>query len=118
MLGLPGNPVSAAVTFELFARPAIRKMLGSNQLERPMVEVELEGEELERADRRHFVRAHLRSRQGVLAATPTGSQASHRIASLQGATALLVVMEGEGTIRIGDHLPALLLNDASMPWGR
>jgi molybdopterin molybdotransferase len=117
MLGLPGNPVSAAVTFELFGRPAIRKMLGSNLLERPMVEVELEGEEIERGDRRHFVRAQLRSRGGMLVAAPTGSQASHRIASLQGATALLVIMEGEGTVRIGDHVTALLLNDAGMPWG-
>jgi molybdopterin molybdotransferase len=117
MLGLPGNPVSAAVTFELFGRPAIRKMLGSNRLERPLVEVELDGEEIERSDRRHFVRAQLRSRGGMLVATPTGSQASHRIASLQEATALLVIMEGEGMVRIGEHLQALLLNDAGMPWG-
>jgi molybdopterin molybdotransferase len=117
MLGLPGNPVSAAVTFELFGRPAIRKLLGSSRLDRPMLEVELEGEAIERADRRHFVRAQLRSRGGTLVAAPTGSQASHRIASLLGATALLVVMEGEGTVKIGDHLPALLLNDAGMPWG-
>jgi molybdopterin molybdotransferase len=118
MLGLPGNPVSAAVTFELFGRPAIRKMLGSNRLHRPMIEVELEGEEIERADRRHFVRAQLRSRAGMLVATPNGSQASHRIASLQGVAALLVVMEGEGTVHIGEHIPALLLNDAGMPWER
>ena len=117
MLGLPGNPVSAAVTFELFGRPAIRTLLGSNRLDRPLVEVELEGEEIERSDRRHFVRARLGSRGGMLVATPTGSQASHRIASLQGATALLIIMEGEGTVHIGDHLPALLLNDAGMPWG-
>jgi molybdopterin molybdotransferase len=116
MLGLPGNPVSAAVTFELFGRPAIRKMLGSNRLHRPMIEVELEGEEIERADRRHFVRARLGSRAGTLVATPTGSQASHRIASLQGVAALLVVMEGEGSVHIGEHIPALLLNDAGMPW--
>jgi molybdopterin molybdotransferase len=108
-LGLPGNPVSAAVTFELFGRPAIRKLLGCCQLERTKVDVVLEGEDIERADRRHFVRARLRSRDGTLVATATGSQGSHRLSSLVGANALLVVMEGEGSVRAGDHLEALLL---------
>jgi molybdopterin molybdotransferase len=108
-LGLPGNPVSAAVTFELFGRPAIRKLLGCRQLERTTVEVVLEGEDIERADRRHFVRARLQSRDGTLVATTTGSQGSHRLSSLVGATALLVVMEGEGSVHAGDHLQALLL---------
>jgi molybdopterin molybdotransferase len=110
-LGLPGNPVSAAVTFELFGRPAIRRLLGCRQLERTMVEVVLEGEDLERTDRRHFVRARLHSRDGTLVATTTGSQGSHRLSSLIGATALLVVLEGEGNVRAGDHLEALLLGD-------
>jgi molybdopterin molybdotransferase len=110
-LGLPGNPASAAVTFELFGRPAIRKLLGCRRLERTMVEVVLEGEDIERSDRRHFVRARLESRDGTLVATTTGSQGSHRISSLVGATALLVVMEGEGSVRAGDHLQAMLLGD-------
>jgi molybdopterin molybdotransferase len=109
LLGLPGNPVSAAVTFELFGRPAIRKLLGCHQLERATVDVVLEGEDIERADRRHFVRARLESRDGTLVAITTGSQGSHRLSSLVGATALLVVMEGEGSVRAGDHLEALLL---------
>jgi molybdopterin molybdotransferase len=117
VLGLPGNPVSAAVTFELFGRPALRKMLGCRQLERPTVEVVLEGQDIERADRRHFVRASLRSRGGILAATPTGDQGSHRISSLTGAAALLVILEGEGVVRAGDHVPAILLNDAGMSVG-
>jgi molybdopterin molybdotransferase len=112
LLGLPGNPVSAAVTFELFGRPAIRKLLGSRQLERTKVDVVLEGEDIERADRRHFVRARLSSRDGMLVATTTGSQGSHRLSSLVGADALLVVMEGEGSVRAGDHLEALLLGDS------
>ncbi len=115
VLGLPGNPVSAAVTFELFGRPALRKMLGCSQVERPSVEVVLEGQDIERADRRHFVRAGLRSRGGTLVATPTGDQGSHRISSLTGAAALLVIREGEGIVRAGDHLEAILLNDAGMP---
>jgi molybdopterin molybdotransferase len=116
VLGLPGNPVSAAVTFELFGRPAIRTMLGCRQVQRPVVEVVLAGPDIPRADRRHFVRARLHSRDGLLVATPTGDQGSHLISSLRGATALLVIMEGEGLVRTGEHVPALLLNDA-LPWG-
>ncbi|HLZ23409.1 MAG TPA: gephyrin-like molybdotransferase Glp [Ktedonobacterales bacterium] len=116
LLGLPGNPVSAAVTFELFGRPAIRTMLGCRQTERPVVEVVLDGQNIARGDRRHFVRARLDSRNGTLVAMPTGDQGSHIISSLRGATALLVILEGEGQVCAGDHVPALLLNDA-LPWG-
>ena len=116
LLGLPGNPVSAAVTFELFGRPAIRRMLGCRQVERPVVEVVLVGEDIARADRRQFVRARLDSVGGLLVARPTGDQGSHIITSLRGATALLVILEGEGVVRAGEHLSALLLNDA-LPWG-
>ncbi|MGH2515108.1 MAG: molybdopterin molybdotransferase MoeA, partial [Ktedonobacterales bacterium] len=92
LLGLPGNPVSAAVTFELFGRPAIRTMLGCRQVERPVVDVVLEGTSIPRGDRRHFVRARLESRNGTLTAAPTGEQGSHIISSLRGATALLVIL--------------------------
>ncbi len=75
-----------------------------------------EGEDIERAERRQFVRTRLTSRGGTLVSGTTGAQGSHIISSLRGATALLIVMEGEGVIRTGDHAQALLLNDA-MPWG-
>ncbi len=116
LLGLPGNPVSAAVTFELFGRPALRLMLGARGIERPTIEVVYEGEDLARSDRRHFVRARLDSRGGSLVASPTGDQGSHRLSSLMDATALLVIMEGEGVVRAGEIVSALLLNDA-LPWG-
>lgn len=116
LLGLPGNPVSAAVTFELFGRPAIRRMLGSRTIERPVVEVVLAGKDIPRADRRQFVRARLDSVGGTLVATPTGAQESHIISSLRGATALLIIFEGEGVMCAGDGVQALLLNDA-LPWG-
>jgi molybdopterin molybdotransferase len=116
LLGLPGNPVSAAVTFELFGRPIIRRMLGAAHVERPLVEVVLAGEDIPRGDRRHYVRARLESENGRLTAYPTGAQGSHIISSLRGATAFLVIHEGEGVVRAGEHVQALLLNDA-MPWG-
>ncbi len=116
LLGLPGNPVSAAVTFELFGRPAIRRMLGSSQVERQLVEVVLAGEDIARGDRRHYVRARLESEKGTLMAYPTGAQGSHIISSLRGATAYVVINEGEGRVQVGEHVQALLLNDA-LPWG-
>jgi molybdopterin molybdotransferase len=115
LLGLPGNPASAAVTFELFGRPAIRRMLGCAQVERPTVRARLVGAEIARSDRRHFVRVRLSARQGALEARQTGAQDSHLISSLQGASAYLVIDEGEGVVREGDLVPALLLNDA-LPW--
>lgn len=116
LLGLPGNPVSAAVTFELFGRPAIRRMLGAASVERPEVEVFYEGGDVRLGDRRQYVRVRLASRGGRLVARDTGEQESHLISSLQGATALLIAPEGEGVIRAGEMARALLLNDA-LPWG-
>ncbi len=115
LLGLPGNPVSAAVTFELFGRPAIRRMLGAAQVERPQIIVEYEGEDIPQGDRRHFVRARLHTHGARLIARTTGAQDSHLISSLQGASALLDIPEGDGAIHSGDLVPALLLNDA-LPW--
>ena len=57
LLGLPGNPVSAAVTFELFGRPMIRKMSGHTRLQRPQVDVIVDDGIQKSAQRRHYVRA-------------------------------------------------------------
>jgi molybdopterin molybdotransferase len=116
LLGLPGNPASAAVTFELFGRPTIRRMLGCAQVERPVAQARLIGSAIERGDRRHFVRVRLSSHEGILEARQTGRQDSHLISSLQGASAYLVIAEGEGKVDEGEMVPALLLNDA-LPWG-
>ena len=116
LIGLPGNPVSAAVTFELFARPAIQRMLGVTSVFRPRVEAFLDGPDIERSDREHYVRARLFARDGVLRAQTTGDQRSHIITSLRGASAYLVIAIGEGVVRSGERVPALLLNDG-MPWG-
>lgn len=116
LLGLPGNPASAAVTFELFGRPAIRRMLGCARVERPTVQARLVGGSIARGDRRHYVRVQLSAHAGTLEARQTGSQESHLISSLQGASAYLVIEEGTGEFAEGDLIPALLLNDA-LPWG-
>jgi molybdopterin molybdotransferase len=109
LLGLPGNPVSSAVTFELFGRPLLRTMLGCAQIERPRLTVTLAGEPIERSDRRTYVRARLAMADGRVTATPTGPQASHVMTSLLDAHALLEIHEGSGALAPGDPVPALLL---------
>jgi molybdopterin molybdotransferase len=108
LLGLPGNPASSAVTFEIFARPLIRALLGCGAVTRPQSAVKL-GSDIPRGDRRHYVRARLRYEDGEVIAIPTGDQGSHRIASLVGADALVIITEGEGLVSAGEIVPALLL---------
>lgn len=107
--GLPGNPVSSLVTFELFVRPVLRRLAGHRETSRPRVTATLAEPLSHEPGRREFVRARLEYRDGEALATTTGAQGSHRIASLVGANALLVAHEDHGDYAAGDRLPALLL---------
>ncbi|MDQ2904827.1 MAG: gephyrin-like molybdotransferase Glp [Ktedonobacteraceae bacterium] len=110
LLGLPGNPVSAAVTFELFARPVIRKLLGHTRLLRPQVTVIVEDGVSDRAMRRHYVRAQVAWSDGRFVARTTGNQGSHITTSLLNANALVVVPEGGVEVRPGDSAQAIMLD--------
>ena len=110
LLGLPGNPVSAAVTFELFGRPVIRKMLGHTHLLRPQAEVVVEDGVSESVMRRHYVRAHIEWKNGRLTAYTTGNQGSNIMTSLLNANALLIVPEGGTTIQPGGTAQAIMLD--------
>jgi molybdopterin molybdotransferase len=110
LLGLPGNPVSAAVTFELFGRPVLRKMLGHTRLLRPQVEAIVEDGVSERATRRHYVRARVSWRNGHFVARTTGNQGSNIMTSLANANALLIVPEGGAEIKAGGTAQALMLD--------
>ena len=87
LFGLPGNPVSALVTFLLLTRPALLKAAGARDLELPRLNGELTERVVNRGDRRHFVRARL-SRGKIHVAGP---QSSHMIGSLGSANCLLDV---------------------------
>ena len=90
VFGLPGNPVSAMVTFEQFVRPVIRKMTGRRAWYRPLLEATL-GEPLrKKAGRLHLVRVALERRDGRIEARPTGSQSSGVLTSMHRAQGLLV----------------------------
>jgi len=109
LLGLPGNPVSAAVTFELFGRPVIRKMSGYTRLLRPQIEVLVEDGVSDRAMRRHYVRARVEWRDGRYVAHTTGNQGSNIMTSLLNANALVIVPEGGVEVRPGDTAKAMML---------
>jgi molybdopterin molybdotransferase len=109
LLGLPGNPVSAAVTFELFGRPVIRKMLGHTRLLRPQVDVVVTDGVNERVMRRHYVRAWVEWRDGRFVARTTGNQGSHITTSLLHTNALIIVPEGGVQIQAGGSAKAIML---------
>jgi molybdopterin molybdotransferase len=115
-LGLPGNPVSAMVTFELFVRPVIRRMLGHTRLFRRPVPVVLEETVTIGARLTHFLRAIVRVRDdGTLGARLTGPQGSGILTSMARANALLVVPEDRPRAEAGETMHALLLGeDASL----
>ncbi|GAC1567351.1 MAG: molybdopterin molybdotransferase MoeA [Ktedonobacteraceae bacterium] len=110
LLGLPGNPVSAAVTFELFGRPVIRKMLGHTRLLHQQIEVTVEDGVSDVAMRRHYVRAHVEWRDGRFVARTTGNQGSNIMTSLLNANALVIVPEGGIKVHPGDTARAMMLD--------
>lgn len=111
-IGLPGNPVSAMVTFELFARPAIRRMLGHRRLHRRPVAVRLEEPVSIGAPLTHFLRAIVSpTGDGSLGVRLTGPQGSGILTSMARANALLVVPYDRTRYEAGETLHALLLND-------
>jgi len=90
VFGLPGNPVSAMVTFEEFVRPALRKLAGHAAWFRPRIEAVL-GEPLRKTvGRLHLVRVRLERRDGRVVATSTGNQSSGVLRSMALAQGLLV----------------------------
>lgn len=110
-LGLPGNPVSTLVTFELFARPAIRKMQGHALLFRRPTRVRLAEAVTIAAPLTHFLRADVRDAADGLVARLTGPQGSGLQSSMARANALLIVPAERTRIEAGELVDALLLRD-------
>jgi molybdopterin molybdotransferase len=109
-IGLPGNPVSAMVTFELFVRPVVRRMLGHLRLFRRPVAVILEEPVNIGARLTHFLRCVVTTRDdGVVTARLTGPQGSGILTSMSRANALLVVPEDRPRVEAGERLNALPL---------
>ncbi|AYY14870.1 molybdopterin molybdenumtransferase MoeA [Actinobacteria bacterium YIM 96077] len=107
---LPGNPVSSFVSFEVFVRPAIRKMFGATRLHRSSVKAVLQQSMRSPEGRRQFARAQLQpSSDGSYLVTPLSSQQSHRLADLAYANALVVVPEHLTEVAAGQVVDAVRL---------
>jgi molybdopterin molybdotransferase len=107
-IGLPGNPVSAFVGFELFVRPALAKLAGLTAVERRVVTVTLD-DPLKGDPRESYLRAVVRERGDGLAARLTGHQGSGNLFSLVQANALLIIPAGVKSLAVGDQVKAWLL---------
>lgn len=127
-IGLPGNPVSSMVTFELFARPAIRKLRGHSRLFRRPMEVELEEPVTIHGELTHFLRVVVTPHANTPHDTPhasrlssppasrltarlTGPQGSGILTSMSLANALLIVPPDHARVAVGEILHALPLGD-------
>jgi molybdopterin molybdotransferase len=91
VFGLPGNPVSAFVTFLQFVRPAVLRMMGATNLDLPQVPAKLAVGLTNDGDRPHYIRGRLEHEKF----TPIGRQESHALFGLSQANALLRIDVGE-----------------------
>ncbi len=93
LLGLPGNPVSSMISFELFARPAILTMLGKTKLEKPLVDAILVEPVKRKDNRRHYLRVWLEEKEDQTYAHLTGDQGSGILLSMVQADGLAIIPE-------------------------
>ena len=109
VIGLPGNPVSALVTFELFVRPFIRTMLDLGDDGRVRVRATPTQRMAKDPTRRAFLRVIVSREDGAIRAAPAGGQASSQLRPMAGANALLVVPEGSDAADPSETYEAIVL---------
>jgi molybdopterin molybdotransferase len=109
VFGLPGNPVSTVVAFELFLRPALLAMQGASVLERPTATVRVAGGYRKPAGRAHYLRAQVARRGEQLIAVPHPKQGSAMMSSLVGCNALVVIAAELTVLADGAPAPAILM---------
>lgn len=109
-LGLPGNPVSSMITFEQFARPAILKMMGHQNLTKPTIRAIIDDDIRNRDGRRVFTRVIVARRDGQYYATLTGPQGSGILTSMAQANGLAVIPESSKGVKPGDVVEVQMLD--------
>ncbi len=107
-IGLPGNPVSAFVGFEVFVRPVLERLSGKLDSSRRRIKVR-SAEEIESDGRESYLRAKLHEENGIQIARLTGHQGSGNLLSLVQADALLIIPAGVKCVPAGQEVEALLL---------
>jgi molybdopterin molybdotransferase len=108
VFGLPGNPVSAMVTFLLLARPALASLSGRDP-ERQRTTARLTSDYEKRPGRAHAVRCRLELGEGGWRATPTGAQGSHILTSMLGADCLALIPTEAESLSAGDPVQVEIL---------
>lgn len=108
-LGLPGNPVSSMITFAVFGRPAVLKMMGKGTAPLPTVEAVMEEEVTNRDGRRYYARVSLSRRSGQYHARLSGPQGSGILSSMAQADGLAIIPEDTTRVRAGDRVQVMLL---------
>ena len=111
IFGLPGNPVSAMVSFELFMRPALLKMMGYEQIWRPRIKAKATTPLKRRKDGKvHFARVTLTKKEDSYEVSLLEGQGSHQLAAMANAQGLAVLPDGEG-VEKGDFVDVMQLTE-------
>ena len=110
VFGLPGNPVSSLVSFELFARPALRQMMGHPVVDRPVVAAIADEPIRRRPDgKTHYARVHAAfGPDGRVHVRSVGHQGSHQLAATALASGIAVLPDGDG-VETGGSVPTIVL---------
>ena len=94
VFALPGNPAAAMISFEVFVRPALLKMMGHMRIFRPTVTAALTESIANKGDRPHLIRVRVEARQDGYVASATGNQSSARLSSLTAANGFMTIAPG------------------------
>ncbi len=111
VIGLPGNPVSSYVSFEVFVRPAIRALQGRRDVHRPTVVARAIEPLSAPPHKRGYLRVRLAREGAGWTVRPTGAQGSHLVTSIAQADGLAVVPEAVTEVKVGDEVRVMLLVD-------
>ena len=109
LFGLPGNPVSAMLTFEQFVRPALLRLCGRTRWHKPTVQVELV-EAVTSDGRETYARAWVQREGDRYVARLSGAQGSHVLSALAAANALVIIPEGQTHVEAGAQVLAQMLD--------
>jgi molybdopterin molybdotransferase len=109
-LGFPGNPVSAMITFEQFARPAILKMSGKTSLAKPVISAISQSRFRNTDGRRLYARGIVEKREGRYYVRTTGPQGSGILTSMARANGLVIVPEDTDGVHEGDEVKVQMLD--------
>jgi len=112
LFGLPGNPVSAMVSFEQFVRPSLLKMQGHKKIYRQTIKAVCKEEFQKQPGVKHFIRAIVKKDKGQYVVTTTGEQGSGILKSMVSANGLIVMGENETRLKRGTKVTVQLLDDS------